>query len=49
MNKKIINRAVIGTMLASLLALTGCNTMHGFGKDVSTGGKKLEHAADKNK
>jgi predicted small secreted protein len=31
------------------LALMGCNTMEGMGKDVKGAGKSLEQAAKKNK
>ena len=30
-------------------ALTACNTMEGFGQDVSKVGNKIENSADKNK
>lgn len=39
-------------MLAALLAafaLSGCNTVQGFGKDVSKAGDELEEAAEKAK
>jgi len=36
-------------VIASLLALTACNTMEGLGQDIQTGGKKLEKAAERNK
>ena len=36
-------------MLALGLLLVGCNTMSGFGKDVSKVGDKIEDSADKRK
>jgi predicted small secreted protein len=32
-------------ILIAALALAGCNTMEGFGKDVQKGGEKIEKAA----
>jgi predicted small secreted protein len=31
------------------LALAGCNTVEGFGKDVKKGGEKIEKAAERHK
>ena len=40
-------RLVMTTVLVLCLAgLAGCNTVKGFGKDVSTAGQKIEKAAD---
>ena len=36
-------------MLAMGFLLVGCNTMSGFGKDVSKAGDKIEDKADKDK
>ncbi len=38
-------------MLATVLAglLSGCNTTAGFGEDMQSAGKGIEHSADKNK
>ena len=38
-------------MLAAVLAglLGGCNTTAGFGEDMQSAGKGIEHSADKNK
>jgi entericidin A len=33
--------------LAALLALAGCNTIEGMGKDISKAGDKIEEAAKK--
>jgi len=35
--------------LSFLLALSACNTMQGFGKDVSKAGDKIENKAEKSK
>ncbi len=35
--------------LAAALALAGCNTVEGVGKDISKAGDKIEDAAKKNK
>lgn len=32
--------------VASLLALSGCNTVEGVGKDIQKAGERLEDAAD---
>jgi predicted small secreted protein len=36
-------------LLASLWLLAGCNTIEGIGKDIKTGGEKIEDAAQKKK
>jgi predicted small secreted protein len=36
-------------LLASLYLLAGCNTIEGIGKDIKTGGEKIEDAAQKKK
>jgi entericidin A len=38
--------AMFATLL-SLSALTGCNTVGGFGQDVQKAGDKIEDAADR--
>jgi predicted small secreted protein len=35
--------------IAAMLAVTACNTVEGFGKDVKKGGEAIEKAADKSK
>ncbi|MGE0357399.1 MAG: entericidin A/B family lipoprotein [Burkholderiales bacterium] len=35
--------------LVAALALAGCNTVEGLGKDIKKGGEVIEKAADKNK
>ena len=37
------------SLIAILVAVSACNTMEGFGKDVKKGGEAIEKAADKNK
>ena len=39
----------IFSLVAVLLAVSACNTMEGFGKDVKAGGAAIEKSADKNK
>ncbi len=41
-------KAIIALILGAFV-LTACNTMEGFGQDVQSGGKKIEHAADNNR
>ncbi|MEW6612217.1 MAG: entericidin A/B family lipoprotein [Pseudomonadota bacterium] len=47
MKRKILNTLVFGSVLAGFLTLTACNTMEGLGKDVQSGGEKLENTAEK--
>ena len=43
-------KALIATIIAaSFLALGGCNTMEGAGKDVKAGGEKVEKEAVEHK
>ncbi len=35
--------------LAGMLVMTGCNTIHGAGKDIERGGEKVQGAADSTK
>lgn len=37
----------LALILLAAIALAGCNTMEGFGKDVQRGGEKIEKAAKK--
>ncbi len=39
---------MFGVLLA-VVALAGCNTMEGLGKDIKKGGEKIEKAADRHK
>lgn len=43
--KKIITAITVGFLCASLGLLNGCNTVKGFGKDVSNGGRDIQRAA----
>ncbi|HKQ26143.1 MAG TPA: entericidin A/B family lipoprotein [Burkholderiales bacterium] len=43
------NRFLIVLAVAGALVLAGCNTMEGFGKDLSTLGNKIEKKADEKK
>ena len=36
-------------VLASVVALAGCNTMSGLGKDIGAAGNKLETKAERHK
>ena len=42
--KRVIATTVLGTLL---LALTGCNTVAGAGKDVERTGEKIQDASKK--
>lgn len=33
--------------VAALFSLAACNTIEGAGKDIKSGGEKIEHEADK--
>lgn len=41
MNKKLIT----AMMLALTVLATGCNTMHGMGRDIERGGEKIQQEA----
>ena len=41
-------RTLIAVLIASF-ALTACNTMEGFGKDIEKGGEKIQGAAERHK
>ena len=49
MNQKIAALLSLVGFAISVLAMTGCNTVEGMGKDVKAGGQAIEKAADKNK
>jgi len=40
-------KRIVFVLLASLYLLAGCNTIEGMGKDIKTGGEKIEDAAKK--
>jgi entericidin B len=45
MKKKILYAAF--TALLSAVLLTGCNTLHGVGKDIESGGKAIQKSTGK--
>jgi len=45
----MINRVLIVLAVTVSLTLAGCNTMEGFGKDLSTLGNEIEKKADEKK
>ena len=45
----VVKSIAAGLMVAALLALTGCNTVEGVGKDVKAGGRAVEKAAVESK
>lgn len=52
MSRKVLQRT--GSLLrllviVGLLALAGCNTVAGAGKDIKNAGQGIENAADRNK
>jgi len=40
-------KRILFVVLAALYLLAGCNTIEGMGKDIKTGGEKIEEAAKK--
>ncbi|AJW47200.1 MULTISPECIES: entericidin A/B family lipoprotein [Ralstonia] len=42
-------KTLIALLALGCVVLAGCNTMAGMGKDIQTGGQKLESAADSTK
>jgi len=49
MMRKLLSAVLLGTFVAGLLGMAGCNTMKGAGQDIEKGGQKLENSADRNK
>ncbi len=47
MPSKSIKAFLVAVMLTAGFALSGCNTVEGFGKDLSTLGNKITDKADK--
>ncbi|HEX5757282.1 MAG TPA: entericidin A/B family lipoprotein [Arenimonas sp.] len=39
----------IALLICAAFALSACNTVHGFGKDIKKAGEELEEAAEKAK
>ena len=46
---KNTNRVLLAMIIASIFALSACNTVEGVGKDVKKVGDKIEEAGEKNK
>ncbi|CAG4898836.1 entericidin A/B family lipoprotein [Paraburkholderia gardini] len=42
-----LRRLALGSLAAALLGLAGCNTVHGFGEDMSHLGNSISNHADK--
>ena len=40
-------KRILFVLIAALWLLAGCNTIQGMGKDIKTGGEKIEDAAKK--
>ncbi len=40
-------KRTVAILLAAAWLLAGCNTIEGLGKDIRTGGEKIEEAAKK--
>ncbi|WP_298834474.1 entericidin A/B family lipoprotein [uncultured Piscinibacter sp.] len=40
-------KRILFALLAAAYLLAGCNTIEGMGKDIRTGGEKIEEAAKK--
>jgi predicted small secreted protein len=45
----MMHRVFVLLLTAGVLALSGCNTMEGFGKDLKTVGSKIEKKAEEKK
>ena len=43
----MMDRVIAVFLTVGILALSGCNTMEGFGKDVKKVGSSIEKAAEK--
>ncbi|MFL9898208.1 entericidin A/B family lipoprotein [Paraburkholderia fungorum] len=43
----LLRRFALGTLAGLLLGLAGCNTVHGFGEDMSHLGNSISNHADK--
>jgi len=47
--RKIVALLSLAGLLVAAMAIAGCNTVEGMGKDLKAGGQAIEKAADKNK
>lgn len=45
--KKTTRLALASLALLGVVGLSACNTMAGAGKDIQSGGEKIEHEAEK--
>lgn len=43
----IRNLTLVMAAVFSIVTLSACNTIEGAGKDIKSGGEKIEHEADK--
>nr|WP_211251820.1 entericidin A/B family lipoprotein [Andreprevotia chitinilytica] len=43
----MMKRISLLAILLATLAVTGCNTMKGFGQDLQKGGEKIENSAER--
>ena len=43
----IRNLTIVMAAIFSMATLSACNTIEGAGKDIKSGGEKIEHEADK--
>jgi len=46
---RISQKLALSVILVGSLVLVGCQTMHGLGEDISSGGQALAHAAEPSK
>jgi predicted small secreted protein len=50
MSNKTLSKVVNAMLIAGLaVVFTGCNTMHGAGKDIERGGEKIQDKADEHR
>jgi len=49
MAKRIFALILMTLFLAGTVAITGCNTIEGAGKDIETGGKAIKDEANEHK
>lgn len=47
MNRSFRCHALLALTVIASLGLSGCNTMHGLGKDTEKAGEKIQEEADK--
>jgi predicted small secreted protein len=47
--KRMVSLWSVLALLAGSFAMVGCQTMHGLGEDISSGGKALSSAAEPSK